>query len=707
MSIDIRALQDEAGKVFTGFMDYALDNPRRVNEFRLAAAELLDKDRNVFDLAINNLFNALEASLITNAHPMRDMRDLEDFVETYFSNYVPFCIYEYYGTNNMSAQDARQIERDARAYANACNTWERTISEYERRQRSGGSRFAGRPGTGSRWGTVGGGGRRDEDDGRGVRFRNSKNTFGAHKPAGGLLQTEHGRESGGDSDGFFGSKRSKSRDYSGGGVVSVRGKQKEEVNDDDYEDMVIETPQTKYVPPKPKATQAQATPRAEKPTPKANPRKRGIYWFSHEVEEQFEGRVVNKKVVNTMNDHTYRAIRERYAPQEIYPIPVEDLVWDDGDAYIEVDYPDGQTIKEWVFKNNVDNPCWVNWDKTQYKCVIELNGNYLPVQAFVELSEEEKMKIEQHKVPGKRPLDGVFTTVVPVRAPEAENLQNAIEALALTEEERKKQEEELIASGGEFTESDLTVLKEIMVDNNAVLVDDVMDAIYKETDSAKVVQVPYVNMELTFTKENRQGLIKSIANCKTFDDFKKKIYDKLVEQKEYILLNRLSKLIDVQYNKLLVKLGLFNLSVTDVILDYADVLAYGYIPNELINDYHAGVAKMFSTLIGATVDYGLDPEDESPAAIGSDGIVVYVNRLLSELNLVIPDKSAQAQPWLSIDKHSKTELYQICSTVLLKALRERNLGRDIYILTTDGILLEVMAKNPLNPSSILVNYSNC
>ena len=434
-------------------------------------------------------------------------------------------------------------------------------------------------------------------------------------------------------------------------------------------------------------------------------RKRGVYWFKHTVKGVLEdGNPM--EVTYDLNRHAERFlhIREQFAPREYYPINVEDLKWAGSDAYIEVPIEGGDIVREYVYTNNPSNPVWKTWDKENYRCVIELNGEFLPVQKFILLTEEEKMDIEKHRIPGKRVMEGIATTAIPYRQQEG-SLENQIDSLVLSKEEFEKQEQQIKERGDEIQDYHAVRKGEIIVDDECDLVKTVLEKVYEDTESPKLVEVPYINLETTFTKRRRQGLIDSISKCSTINEFKETVFDKLVEHKEYVLANKLSRLLDHQYNKLLVRMGLTSFDVRDAVLDH-NVVLETQIHESCYKEYHSLVSKMLKNLVFDNMSLISDPEEESPAYVGSDGTVFFINRLASELNIILPPNGIQVQKWVQVTKHARSEFFDLCRNVLLRKVREDKMGRDIFFLTADGVLIEVMSQADLSIEHIYVSYKN-
>lgn len=441
-------------------------------------------------------------------------------------------------------------------------------------------------------------------------------------------------------------------------------------------------------------------------------RKRGTNWFAYSTthHDDIIGDITNEYDMLRSPDK-FINWRKIHAPSELFPVDSSDLIWENQVAFVVHTYPDGQSYKEYIYTNNKDNPAWKLWNTSEFKCVIELNDKFNPVQKFIPLTEGEKMDIEAHKIPGQVSTH-VVTQAIPHFNEKIKPLNKVADNMLLSVEELKEQEAVLSTRGEQLDDFIPEVLEgEITVENLTILPAQMQKEVVIDFPTRKVVTSRVFVTNDTYTVKGQMGAPKKITEvfteCETFDELKERVFDPLLKDRELTLYHKLSVQLDTQYNKLLAKLGILDCDVTDVIQCYKDAISMNIIPEDQRNIYDTYVADMLRNFFSDSCETYYDEEkDQHIAILGYEANVVYVDRKMSDLNFEVRQEEGQVSDWYQLayvnEAGHQSDFFHVCRNALLNSDREQ--VRDTYILTKDGKLMEVMFKNYMNNFNILINY---
>ena len=81
----------------------------------------------------------------------------------------------------------------------------------------------------------------------------------------------------------------------------------------------------------------------------------------------------------------------------------EKLSEDKDGLYFEYYDDYGLVQREYVFAFNASNKLWQSYNYLNKRCMIELDEHGLPCQVLYDLTEEERMELKDHIIPGKTP----------------------------------------------------------------------------------------------------------------------------------------------------------------------------------------------------------------------------------------------------------------------------------------------------------------
>ena len=411
-------------------------------------------------------------------------------------------------------------------------------------------------------------------------------------------------------------------------------------------------------------------------------------------------------------------------------------------------------VQEEVFNNNY-GPTWKIWDVTTARCEIHLNEMCWPVQQIIPLTKGERMEMLDHLIPGHDPLPGTIGTVVGYSGNVLNDWNADVASLSLSSEELEEQNRKIMSSvelddihfveeieKGIFienlTELPYTTLMAIEVSKYRLAkkrrretlerhyIEKLEDATRDELTALEVedefedITVPKTTITVdgekislvrcnviisndTFSKEQQRDLVNTIKSCKTLDEYKRLVHDKLIEREEYVLARKLSAEIDNQYRKILLRCSVNSISVSDVINCHQKVES-DYVHDSRLERYKNMVAKMLETFVDEEsmelAEKDLDPEDKSPTPFAVRGAMVYVDKVLSDFTLSAPEGLDR---WTEIDVDNTGIIYSIAKYLIVNKLKyESGAGRDTYILTADGCLLEVISFGEYDISKIYI-----
>lgn len=696
--------------------------PSEYGDFRWIACDVMSKDGQIFDRElVPGVLDHMELAYLGNQLNFNNDREISRELDDYFNLFIPYVVYNYSGVNNVPPNIWRDITSDATKFARVRDNDRRELMNlYQREQRGGrgtfGSRAVGR--------NTGGGMLRNNDNrsggySYGGNHSNAPSRAFVDDNKGGSIFTpsSHVANTSGIPDFYAKNRQNNLHDYK---PDNIRRQSTNQSDREAWDDLVdegnsIDIRQVEEISPIRQSSSESSFSRQTDnkssripDTYKANPnRSRGVNWFHHSI--QYSNPNGTKETVSMnmiSNPMGFIEAREKYCPRELFPIDVNKLSWDGNEAYIYHTYSDGTEVKEYIFTYSQSQPNWISWNPATHRCLIDIDEYFIPRQRFIELSKEEKMKIENHRIPGKALTDKLATTIVPYQKTEGD-LSQQIASLQLSEEERRLQEIELLQADKLINDHIVAVVSEIYVDREADIADKVMEAVASDVVDGKLVEVPLYLKNVAYSKNQQHKLINSIKNCRTFEDYIRDIHHPLIGLKEYSVARNLSVLIDKQFNKLLVKMGFFHFTVDDVLLCYDEVLRY-YIPDDKSREYCDHVENLFKTLVVDRTELVIPAEEmgrNTLTNMGSQHSVFYVNRLLSEFEITLPPKEAQQQPWLEVHKENDNEFGKLCRAIHYKQQHEAGgLGRDLFILTADGVLIETMIQDKKNLSKVLVCY---
>lgn len=713
------------GEVFT-----TLQNPHGHSEFRFNAFQCLyeeaQRDGEMAGLIEENLMYFLEhCHVITNRLRPGNNNTIYNVIAEYANATIPYIITQFYQQSDFDVATWNELVNSARDFLNDMNRFQYELEDHYRH--GGGNQN-------SHFGNVRNGG----------MFHGNNVRSNVRHP--GVRNPSHGQN-------MFGSPNQQRQTAFGGTTISARNtnsmlrnensfnmnkvmadraslftdsstqkQQQQRNNDVDYDAFIIEPNNEQAVYGKNKRPERQPAPvKQTNPVrrghvhgsntyveePKQKPpvkqeRKKGMYWFKVQAIVTLPNGDKDEKVYRNLWERSavFAEYRKNNAPLYLYPVNADDLQWEGPDAYVEVE-DNGTVIKEYVYGHNANNREWVTWDKSTHRCVVDMDDEYFPVQKLIELTDEEKMDINLHRVPGSD--IGVMTTHLPLQKKPVNNLNEHINSLALSEEKMAEQIKEIEARGEELTEHIIVTTNNVVAYNKAELINGANEEVYKKTPNPKLLKVPFVNLERTFTKKSQTKLIAKIKETDTMKSFKFSIYDELINQGEYLLANALSRIVDREYNKVLVRLGMLNLQVNNA-LHFHDEL-FSMLDEEKQFKYKEYISDMLKHLVSDEAVYLLDSSDQHEATVGHTGTIYYFNRLLSDFSLATPPEGVQSQKWLRIHHDVDNPLTRLCSVLAKKHHDNTNGRNDAYVLTADGVLMEMMFVFDKGKCNVYLDYS--
>lgn len=717
MNIDLyqtAPLQQMVGEMFTQVIDETLyAGPNQVSFFRGCAAEAVSQNNNLFSEIYVNILQVLENEYLSNQINPNNQNQVFNLVSNSFVDAVPYIFLNYGPMNQLNAQEAHGVRNDANKYCSYIGNIQRRLARHYSNSNgmmygnNNAGSYATRGGMAMRNNNVGGNGGSRWGNVRGNNFggmgaNRVDNTFSAsntqaHDVFGrGNNNTNSSQQK--DSNDYFAIKRRK--------YVESQNNQSNQQDNSAYNELVDES--------------------AVLGTPTV------IHGNANQYEERFDKSGSNETIVNNQtevqveedgfpivpNNRRKMAIgrnwlvglwintstkgyedinevkvRRKLTPEYLYPFDYtkhrEKLSEDKDGLYFEYYDAYGLVQREYVFAFNASNKLWQSYNYLNKRCMIELDEHGLPCQVLYDLTEEERMELKDHIIPGKTP--GILGSALIPNRENPPSLEEEIKYLTMTDEEREYQEAEIIANGGEVNEYNVTINdNEIIADNLPSLVTEIIDDVYTEHGNSRLVESDVTIMNPVSTKKRQLEVVRKIKECKTFDDYRDKIIKPLTKAREFVLLRKLSEMIDIQFSKILLCLDLTDISVTEIVECYNDLEERDdIITKSSRQQYNTLVEEMFASFTITNNDDEYLSDSDTPTIVSNTATVTYVDRSAGELNITLDGSENNQNGWVCLVRDTGSEISNLITASLVRRNRKSSKPtRDTYLLTSDGVLIE-------------------
>lgn len=719
MNIDLyqtAPLQQMVGEMLTQVIDETLyAGPNQVSFFRGCAAEAVSQNNNLFSEIYVNILQVLENEYLSNQINPNNQNQVFNLVSNSFVDAVPYIFLNYGPMNQLNAQEAHGVRNDANKYCSYIGNIQRQLARHY--SNSNGMMYGNNAGSyatrggmamrnnnvggngGSRWGSVRG------NNFGGMGANRVDNTFSAsntqaHDVFGRGSNSSNSTQQN-DSNDYFAIKR---RRLAESNANNTANKQQDNsaYNELVDESAVLGTPtvihgnKTQY--------EERFDKSASNETVKANNQ------TEVQVEEDGFPIVPNNRRkmaigrnwlvglwINTSTkgyeDINEVKVRRKLTPEYLYPFDYtkhrEKLSEDKDGLYFEYYDAYGLVQREYVFAFNVSNKLWQSYNYMNKRCMIELDEHGLPCQVLYDLTEEERMELKDHIIPGKTP--GILGSALIPNRENPPSLEEEIKYLTMTDEEREYQEAEIIANGGEVNEYNVTINdNEIIADNLPSLVTEIIDDVYTEHGNSRLVESDVTIMNPISTKKRQLEVVRKIKECKTFDDYRDKIIKPLTKAREFVLLRKLSEMIDIQFSKILLCLDLTDISVTEIVECYNDLEERDdIITKSSRQQYNTLVEEMFASFTITNNDDEYLSDSDTPTIVSNTATVTYVDRSAGELNITLDGSENNQNGWVCLVRDTGSEISNLITASLVRRNRKSSKPtRDTYLLTSDGVLLE-------------------
>lgn len=719
MNIDLyqtAPLQQMVGEMLTQVIDETLyAGPNQVSFFRGCAAEAVSQNNNLFSEIYVNILQVLENEYLSNQINPNNQNQVFNLVSNSFVDAVPYIFLNYGPMNQLNAQEAHGVRNDANKYCSYIGNIQRQLARHysNRNGMMYGNNNAGSYATrggmamrnnnvgnagGSRWGSVRG------NNFGGMGANRVDNTFSASNTQAhdvfGRGSNNSGSTQQNDSNDYFAIKR---RRLAESNANNTANKQQD---NSAYNELVDES--------------------AVLGTPTV------IHGNANQYEERFDKSGSNETIVNNQtevqveedgfpivpNNRRKMAIgrnwlvglwintstkgyedinevkvRRKLTPEYLYPFDYtkhrEKLSEDKDGLYFEYYDAYGLVQREYVFAFNASNKLWQSYNYLNKRCMIELDEHGLPCQVLYDLTEEERMELKDHIIPGKTP--GILGSALIPNRENPPSLEEEIKYLTMTDEEREYQEAEIIANGGEVNEYNVTINdNEIIADNLPSLVTEIIDDVYTEHGNSRLVESDVTIMNPISTKKRQLEVVRKIKECKTFDDYRDKIIKPLTKTREFVLLRKLSEMIDIQFSKILLCLDLTDISVTEIVECYNDLEERDdIITKSSRQQYNTLVEEMFASFTITNNDDEYLSDSDTPTIVSNTATVTYVDRSAGELNITLDGSENNQNGWVCLVRDTGSEISNLITASLVRRNRKSSKPtRDTYLLTSDGVLIE-------------------
>lgn len=719
MNIDLyqtAPLQQMVGEMLTQVIDETLyAGPNQVSFFRGCAAEAVSQNNNLFSEIYVNILQVLENEYLSNQINPNNQNQVFNLVSNSFVDAVPYIFLNYGPMNQLNAQEAHGVRNDANKYCSYIGNIQRQLARHY--SNSNGMMYGNNAGSyatrggmamrnnnvggngGSRWGSVRG------NNFGGMGANRVDNTFSAsntqaHDVFGRGSNSSNSTQQN-DSNDYFAIKR---RRLAESNANNTANKQQDNsaYNELVDESAVLGTPtvihgnKTQY--------EERFDKSASNETVKANNQ------TEVQVEEDGFPIVPNNRRkmaigrnwlvglwINTSTkgyeDINEVKVRRKLTPEYLYPFDYtkhrEKLSEDKDGLYFEYYDAYGLVQREYVFAFNASNKLWQSYNYLNKRCMIELDEHGLPCQVLYDLTEEERMELKDHIIPGKTP--GILGSALIPNRENPPSLEEEIKYLTMTDEEREYQEAEITANGGEVNEYNVTINdNEIIADNLPSLVTEIIDDVYTEHGNSRLVESDVTIMNPISTKKRQLEVVRKIKECKTFDDYRDKIIKPLTKAREFVLLRKLSEMIDIQFSKILLCLDLTDISVTEIVECYNDLEERDdIITKSSRQQYNTLVEEMFASFTITNNDDEYLSDSDTPTIVSNTATVTYVDRSAGELNITLDGSENNQNGWVCLVRDTGSEISNLITASLVRRNRKSSKPtRDTYLLTSDGVLLE-------------------
>lgn len=720
MNIDLyqtAPLQQMVGEMFTQVIDETLyAGPNQVSFFRGCAAEAVSQNNNLFSEIYVNILQVLENEYLSNQINPNNQNQVFNLVSNSFVDAVPYIFLNYGPMNQLNAQEAHGCRNDANKYCSYIGNIQRQLARHYSNSNgmmygNNAGSFATRGGMAMRNNNVGGNGGSRWGSVRGNNFGNNRvdNTFSAsntqaHDVFGRGSNSSNSTQQN-DSNDYFAIKRRRLAESNGG---NNQNNQRDNRQDNSAYNELVDESAVLGTPTVIHGNANQYEERFDKSA--SNETVKANNQTEVQVEEDGFPIVPNNRRkmaigrnwlvglwINTSTkgyeDINEVKVRRKLTPEYLYPFDYtkhrEKLSEDKDGLYFEYYDAYGLVQREYVFAFNASNKLWQSYNYLNKRCMIELDEHGLPCQVLYDLTEEERMELKDHIIPGKTP--GILGSALIPNRENPPSLEEEIKYLTMTDEEREYQEAEILANGGEVNEYNVTINdNEIIADNLPSLVTEIIDDVYTEHGNSRLVESDVTIMNPVSTKKRQLEVVRKIKECKTFDDYRDKIIKPLAKAREFVLLRKLSEMIDIQFSKILLCLDLTDISVTEIVECYNDLEERDdIITKSSRQQYNTLVEEMFASFTITNNDDEYLSDSDTPTIVSNTATVTYVDRSAGELNITLDGSENNQNGWVCLVRDTSSEISNLITASLVRRNRKSSKPtRDTYLLTSDGVLLE-------------------
>lgn len=719
MNIDLyqtAPLQQMVGEMLTQVIDETLyAGPNQVSFFRGCAAEAVSQNNNLFSEIYVNILQVLENEYLSNQINPNNQNQVFNLVSNSFVDAVPYIFLNYGPMNQLNAQEAHGVRNDANKYCSYIGNIQRQLARHYSNSNgmmygnNNAGSFATRGGMamrnnnvgnagGSRWGSVRG------NNFGGMGANRVDNTFSASNTQAhdvfGRGSNNSGSTQQSDSNDYFAIKR---RRLAESNANNTANKQQD---NSAYNELVDES----AVLGTPTVIHGNVNQYEERFDKSGSNETHSNNQTEVQVEEDGFPIVPNNRRkmaigrnwlvglwINTSTkgyeDINEVKVRRKLTPEYLYPFDYtkhrEKLSEDKDGLYFEYYDAYGLVQREYVFAFNASNKLWQSYNYLNKRCMIELDEHGLPCQVLYDLTEEERMELKDHIIPGKTP--GILGSALIPNRENPPSLEEEIKYLTMTDEEREYQEAEIIANGGEVNEYNVTINdNEIIADNLPSLVTEIIDDVYTEHGNSRLVESDVTIMNPISTKKRQLEVVRKIKECKTFDDYRDKIIKPLTKAREFVLLRKLSEMIDIQFSKILLCLDLTDITVTEIVECYNDLEERDdIITKSSRQQYNTLVEEMFASFTITNNDDEYLSDSDTPTIVSNTATVTYVDRSAGELNITLDGSENNQNGWVCLVRDTSSEISNLITASLVRRNRKSSKPtRDTYLLTSDGVLIE-------------------
>lgn len=719
MNIDLyqtAPLQQMVGEMLAQVIDETLyAGPNQVSFFRGCAADAVSQNNNLFSEIYVNILQVLENEYLSNQINPNNQNQVFNLVSNSFVDAVPYIFLNYGPMNQLNAQEAHGVRNDANKYCSYIGNIQRQLARHYSNSNgmmygnNNAGSFATRGGMamrnnnvgnagGSRWGNVRG------NNFGGMGANRVDNTFSAsntqaHDVFGRGSNNSNSTQQN-DSNDYFAIKR---RRLAESNANNTANKQQD---NSAYNELVDES----AVLGTPTVIHGNANQYEERFDKSGSNETHSNNQTEVQVEEDGFPIVPNNRRkmaigrnwlvglwINTSTkgyeDINEVKVRRKLTPEYLYPFDYtkhrEKLSEDKDGLYFEYYDAYGLVQREYVFAFNASNKLWQSYNYLNKRCMIELDEHGLPCQVLYDLTEEERMELKDHIIPGKTP--GILGSALIPNRENPPSLEEEIKYLTMTDEEREYQEAEILANGGEVNEYNVTINdNEIITDNLPSLVTEIIDDVYTEHGNSRLVESDVTIMNPISTKKRQLEVVRKIKECKTFDDYRDKIIKPLTKAREFVLLRKLSEMIDIQFSKILLCLDLTDISVTEIVECYNDLEERDdIITKSSRQQYNTLVEEMFASFTITNNDDEYLSDSDTPTIVSNTATVTYVDRSAGELNITLDGSENNQNSWVCLVRDTGSEISNLITASLVRRNRKSSKPtRDTYLLTSDGVLIE-------------------